>query len=117
MDEIRYTRGRYMQVPINEKTVTTELSGDFTLPDYQPEIKRLLKVSAEVLPPQKYVGDSEGEISGGIDYYVLYTGIRVCKSAVSLVKLKIAYLNARNRKNLGLIPYHASFKLIFANLQ
>ncbi len=74
MDEIRYTRGRYMQVPINEKTVTTELSGDFTLPDYQPEIKRLLKVSAEVLPPQKYVGDSEGEISGGIDYYVLYTG-------------------------------------------
>ena len=74
MDEIRYTQGRYMQVPINEKTVNTELSGDFTLPDYQPEIKRLLRVSAEVLPPQKYVGDSEGEISGGIDYYVLYTG-------------------------------------------
>ena len=74
MDEIRYTHGKYMQVPINEKTLSTELSGDFTLPDYQPEIKRLLRVTAEVLPPQKYVGDSEGEISGGIDYYVLYTG-------------------------------------------
>ena len=74
MEDIRMAGGKYMQVPINEKTLTTELSGDFTLPDYQPEIKRLLKVSAEVLPPQKYVGDSEGEISGGIDYYVLYTG-------------------------------------------
>ena len=68
------TGGKYMQIPINEKTIVTELSGDFTLPDYQPEIKRLLRVTAEVLPPQKYVGDSEGEISGGIDYYVLYTG-------------------------------------------
>lgn len=74
MEDIRMAGGKYMQVPINEKTIVTELSGDFTLPDYQPEIKRLLKVTAEVLPPQKYVGDSEGEISGGIDYYVLYTG-------------------------------------------
>ncbi len=64
----------YMQVPIGERTVTTELSGDFTLPDYQPEIKRLLRVSASVLPPSKYVGDSEAELAGGIDYYVLYTG-------------------------------------------
>ena len=74
MEDIMYAESRYMQVPINEKTVTTELSGDFSLPDYQPEIKRLLRVSASVLPPTKYVGDSESELSGGIDYYVLYTG-------------------------------------------
>ena len=74
MEDIRYAEGRYMQVPINEKSVTTELSNDFILPDYHPEIKRLLRVSASVLPPTKYVGDSESELSGGIDYYVLYTG-------------------------------------------
>ncbi len=66
--------GAYIQVPINEKSTTTDLSTDFTLPDYQPEIKRLLKVNARVLPPTKYIGDSEGELSGNIDYYVHYIG-------------------------------------------
>ncbi len=68
------TNPTYIQIPINEKTATADLSGDFTLPDYEPEIKRLLKVSASVLPPMKSVGDSEGELSGGIDYYVHYIG-------------------------------------------
>ncbi len=66
--------GGYVQLPIVEKNVTTELSADFTLPDYQPEIKRLLCVKASVLPPSRYVGSNEAELSGGIDYYVLYTG-------------------------------------------
>ncbi|MBE6584374.1 MAG: DUF3794 domain-containing protein [Ruminococcaceae bacterium] len=64
----------YAQIPISDKTVTTELSGDFILPDYQPEIKRLLKISASVLPPSKYIGDSQAEFAGNIDYYVYYTG-------------------------------------------
>lgn len=63
-----------MQIPMEDKTVTTELSGDFTLPDYQPEIKRLLRVSASVLPPSKYISDHEAELAGNIDYYVFYTG-------------------------------------------
>ena len=66
--------GGYLQLPICDKTVVTELSGDFTLPDYQPEIKRLLRVGASVLPPSKYIGDREAEFAGNIDYYVLYTG-------------------------------------------
>lgn len=66
--------GAYIQVPINEKSTTTDLSGDFTLPDYQPEIKRLLRVNARVLPPSRYIGDSEGEFAGSIDYYVHYIG-------------------------------------------
>ena len=74
MEEQRYDTSAYMQVPLGEKSVTTEISGDFTLPDYHPEIKRLLRVSASILPPSKYVGDSEAELTGGIDYYVLYTG-------------------------------------------
>lgn len=64
----------YLQLPLCDKTAVTELSDDFTLPDYQPEIKRLLRVSASVLPPSKYIGDREAEFAGNIDYYVLYTG-------------------------------------------
>ncbi len=69
-----YGAGGYIQLPVCDKTVTTELSGEFTLPDYQPEIKRLLRVNASVLPASKYIGDREAEFAGGIDYYVLYTG-------------------------------------------
>ncbi|MBQ4090719.1 MAG: hypothetical protein IJC64_00215, partial [Clostridia bacterium] len=65
---------QYAQIPICEKVNMTELSGDFTLPDYQPEIKRLLKISANVLPPSKYLGDSRAEFAGNIDYFVYYTG-------------------------------------------
>ncbi len=63
-----------IQIPICDKTVTSELSGDFSLPDYQPEIKRLLRVSASVMPSAKYFGASNAEFSGNIDYYVLYMG-------------------------------------------
>ena len=63
-----------VQLPLCDKSIITELSGDFTLPDYQPEIKRLLRVTASVLPPSKYVGDNGASLAGNIDYYVLYTG-------------------------------------------
>ncbi len=67
-------KGGYVQLPICDKSVSSETAADFTLPDYQPEIKRFLRVSATVLPPSKYVGDRECEMTGNIDYYVLYTG-------------------------------------------
>lgn len=70
--------GGYIQLPICDKTVTTELSDDFTLPDYQPEIKRLLKVTAKVMPPSRYISDRQAEFAGGIDYYVLYVGSDNC---------------------------------------
>ena len=66
--------GGCVQLSLCDKTLNTELSGDFTLPDYQPEIKRLLRVSASVLPPSKYVGDRECELAGNVDYFILYTG-------------------------------------------
>lgn len=73
-DYKRQTSGGYVQIPVSDRTVTDELSGDFTLPDYQPEIKRLLRITASVLPPSKYIGDNEAEFAGNVDYYVLYTG-------------------------------------------
>lgn len=72
-DYTKQITSTYLQVPVSDKTVMGEISGDFTLPDYQPEIKRLLRISASVLPPSKYIGDNESEFAGSIDYYVHYT--------------------------------------------
>lgn len=63
-----------MQIPLCDKTVLTEVAGDFSLPDYQPEIKRLLRIRPCVLPAAPYAGSGNAEFSGTLDYYVLYMG-------------------------------------------
>ncbi len=63
---------RSLQVPLADRLISSEVSGDFTLPDYQPEIKRLLRIGVGILPP--LCGERVGEINGHMDYYVLYMG-------------------------------------------
>lgn len=63
-----------VQLPVCDRTVTSEISGEISLPDYQPEIKRLLRVSAGVQPPTRYVGGGSMEFSGTVDYCIYYTG-------------------------------------------
>lgn len=57
-----------------DRTINTELVGDYTLPDYQAEIRRVLNVVPTVLPPAKYVGSTAAELNGTVDYSVLYVG-------------------------------------------
>ena len=69
------TAGRSMvQLPYPARHMTAEVTGDFTLPDYQPEIRRLLAVIPTALPPAKYVGNTGAELNGTVDYQVLYVG-------------------------------------------
>ncbi len=63
-----------VQVPVLDRELTTELSGDFSLPDYQPEIKRLLRIGTSVLPPNRFAGRDGVELGGTVDYFVLYVG-------------------------------------------
>ncbi len=72
MEQNQNTEG--MQIPLCDKTVLCEVTGDFSLPDYQPEIKRLLRIRPCVLPPSHYAGAGNAEFSGVLDYYVLYMG-------------------------------------------
>ena len=62
------------QMPICDKTLSTEISTDFTLPDYQVEIRRILRVTPQILPPAKYVSGNSAELNGNIDYELLYVG-------------------------------------------
>ncbi|MBR3895271.1 MAG: hypothetical protein IKJ35_09055 [Clostridia bacterium] len=63
-----------LQTEVCDRRTVTDLSADFTLPDYQPEIKRLLRVRATVSPPDKYIGAGNADFSGSIDYAILYAG-------------------------------------------
>ena len=64
----------YVTMPVCRKMATMELSGDYTLPDYQPELRRLLTVSGRALPPAKYVGGGAVELDGTMEYQILYVG-------------------------------------------
>ena len=56
------------------KSFSSEISKDYSLPDYQPEIKRLVKITANVLPPKMDFGMDDAVFSGNVDYYILYIG-------------------------------------------
>ena len=68
-------RERTLTGRLCERRVSREISGDFVIPDSQPEARRVLAVTERVLPPAKYVGASSVECNGTVDYRVLYLGV------------------------------------------
>ncbi len=67
-------RPKRIQTVVCDKTFTTEISEDFTLPDYQPDIRRLLRITPSVSLPSRYVNHSLAEFSGNVGWSVLYVG-------------------------------------------
>ena len=61
-----------IRMPVLDRTLTCDVSGDFVLPDYLPEIKRLLRVTPTVSESSKYVGQGSVEFAGAVNYTVLY---------------------------------------------
>ncbi len=70
----REREGVRIQQALCDREMTVELAGDLSLPDYQPEIKRLLRVRAAVVPPDKYIGSGNAEFTGTVNYTILYAG-------------------------------------------
>ena len=77
-DMENYNKGEFVpeqfRICVCDKKESEELSEEFTLPDYQPEINKLLKVDAVLTPPVQYIGSGKVELSGSVCYDVLYCG-------------------------------------------
>ena len=63
-----------VQTAFCDKVVTTEVAQDFVLTDYQPEMRKLLRVVPSILPPSRFLGAGEAEFAGGVTFDVLYVG-------------------------------------------
>jgi hypothetical protein len=80
MEKSHFTNGFELSVPSTvqtvcyNKTLSTEIGQDFVLPDYQPEMRRLLRVAPTVQPPSRFLGVGEAELAGNICFDVLYVG-------------------------------------------
>ncbi len=62
------------QVCFMRKNLTTELSSDYTLPDYLPEIRKMLGICVNLSPISRYIGNTGTEFSGRADYDIIYVG-------------------------------------------
>jgi len=73
IDEIVFApKQSKIQIPVCNKTVVSDISEDFTLPDYLPEIRRLLRITPRVQIPARYISSSLSEFSGNVNWSVLY---------------------------------------------
>lgn len=61
-------------VQVCDKTVSFELNGEISLPDYLGEVSRLLWVRPTILPPTKFLNGDNAEFSGRVSYRALYAG-------------------------------------------
>lgn len=74
MENSQNNIGFFPQMLICDKHSSLELNSDFSLPDYQPEIRRLLSTKAIILPENEYIGNGNAEIQGEINYKITYLG-------------------------------------------
>lgn len=63
-----------LSVLVLERNVGADANTEYTLPEYLPEIRKLLHVEQTVIPPAKYVNSSSAQMNGTVDYRVLYVG-------------------------------------------
>ncbi len=63
-----------LTVPFVNQSTVTECGEEFTLPDYYPEVKRVVSVLCRVLPESRYDGGETAEESGTVTFTVIYLG-------------------------------------------
>ena len=64
-----------VSVPVCDKTVSHDATAELNVPDYLPEIRRLLSITETVFSPARYVSPSRVECNGNIDHKILYLGV------------------------------------------
>ncbi len=74
----------YIERDVCGEVITSEAAGEYVLPDYQPEIRKILHVRAAVLPSGNYLGGAKAEFAGTVAHTVLYTDAEGKLSSVTL---------------------------------
>ncbi len=61
-----------------------ECNEDFILPDYMPEIRRVVRLESKLLPGENYMGGGKAEFEGSVLYTLFYTDTEETLTAVPL---------------------------------
>lgn len=86
-----------------------DVQGEFSLPDYMPEVRQIISCRGNVLPENIFIDQSELVLSGIVMYTVLYVGDDEKLTSADLSSEYTAKLNCNNSDLTGLsaesIPY------------
>lgn len=74
MDNSQNSTGYFPQVPVCNESFISEVSSDFSLPDYKNEIRRLLFVTPTLIHQREYLDNASSTHEGEISYKVTYVG-------------------------------------------
>ena len=74
MENNQRSHGYFCQFPVCNRILSTEVSSDFSLPDYKSEMRKLLSTKVKLMPPKKYVGNGAATVEGELIYKILYVG-------------------------------------------
>jgi len=85
MDFSQEIGGARFCMPICSRVINTDVSEDFTLPDYYPEIRRVLYVKEAMLQPAKFISGNKLDVGGVIDYTLVYVSNegKLCSAPLS----------------------------------
>ena len=61
-----------VNMPLLKRDISSDISEDFILADYLPEIRKVLYVRENLLPPAKFVSGNKIDVNGVIDYTLVY---------------------------------------------
>lgn len=62
----------YAQRELPAQLLYTDSTAEYTLPDYLPEMRRVLSVRSGVIPSGQYIGQSRAEFAGTCNHRILY---------------------------------------------
>ena len=68
------TIGDSISAVVCNKSLATEVGGDFTIPDHLPDIRKLVKVDVRPSPASKFLTGDGAQLGGGVEYLATYLG-------------------------------------------
>ena len=79
------TMGVRISMPIMRRDLNSDISEDYTLPDYYPEIRKLLFARPSPLLPAKFISGGRVDLSGVVDYTLVYISAegKLCSAPLS----------------------------------
>jgi hypothetical protein len=72
-------------MPVARRDVNSDICEDYTLPDYYPEIRKVLSTRASLLSPVKFVSGGKVDVNGIVDYTLVYVSAegKLCSAPLS----------------------------------
>lgn len=74
MENTRMETGYFPQMPVCDRSGKSEVVSELSLPDYQPEIRRLLDTRASILSEGEFFSGTGAEMRSELVFRILYLG-------------------------------------------